>query len=168
METRTYETDVLIIGGGTAGTMAAIKAKQTNPALHVLVLDKADIRRSGAISMGMDGLNNAVVPGKATPEEYTLEITESNDGIIDQRAVFAKLVNAFPLFRSWTAGGSILRRMPMGTMRCTVCIAKGVMCSRCLKQVISSLFWPKKFASIVARWLIESWPQDCWLMEGRL
>jgi succinate dehydrogenase/fumarate reductase flavoprotein subunit len=105
METRTYETDVLIIGGGTAGTMAAIKAKQAHPELNVLVLDKADIRRSGAISMGMDGLNNAVVPGKATPEEYTLEITESNDGIIDQRAVFRQASECYPIIQELDSWG---------------------------------------------------------------
>jgi hypothetical protein len=33
------------------------------------------VKRSGAISMGMDGLNNAVIPGHATPEQYTKEIT---------------------------------------------------------------------------------------------
>ncbi|AEI41736.1 fumarate reductase/succinate dehydrogenase flavoprotein subunit [Paenibacillus mucilaginosus] len=105
METREYTTDVLIIGGGTAGTMAAIKAKQANPELQVLVLDKADIRRSGAISMGMDGLNNAVIPGKATPEEYTLEITESNDGIIDQRAVYRQASECFGIVQELDSWG---------------------------------------------------------------
>ena len=80
--------DVLVIGGGTAGPMAALKAKQKNPALNVVLLEKANVKRSGAISMGMDGLNNAVVPGYATPEQYTKEITIANDGIVDQAAVF--------------------------------------------------------------------------------
>ncbi len=30
-------------------------------------MEKANVKRSGAISMGKDGLNNAVVPGYATP-----------------------------------------------------------------------------------------------------
>lgn len=60
--------DVLVIGGGTAGPMAALKAKQKNPALNVVLLEKANVKRSGAICMGMDGLNNAVVPGYATPD----------------------------------------------------------------------------------------------------
>ncbi len=38
--------------------------------------------------MGMDGLNNAVVPGYATPEQYTKDITIANDGIVDQAPVF--------------------------------------------------------------------------------
>ena len=63
----TRTVDVLVIGGGTAGPMAAVKAKEANPKLEVLLLEKANVKRSGAISMGMDGLNNAVVPGFATP-----------------------------------------------------------------------------------------------------
>ncbi|WP_342046309.1 fumarate reductase/succinate dehydrogenase flavoprotein subunit [Bacillus sp. OTU530] len=105
METREYVTDVLIVGGGTAGTMAAIKAKETNPDLDVLILDKADIRRSGAISMGMDGLNNAIIPGHATPEEYTLEITASNDGIIDQRAVYRQASECYEIVKELDSWG---------------------------------------------------------------
>ncbi|WP_020178727.1 fumarate reductase/succinate dehydrogenase flavoprotein subunit [Methylopila sp. M107] len=79
--------DVLVIGGGTAGPMAAYKAKVRNPKLRVILLEKANVRRSGAISMGMDGLNNAVIPGYATPEQYVKEITIANDGIVDQAPV---------------------------------------------------------------------------------
>lgn len=80
--------DVLVIGGGTAGPMAALKAKMKNPNATVILLEKANVKRSGAISMGMDGLNNAVIPGYATPEQYTKEITIANDGIVNQKAVY--------------------------------------------------------------------------------
>jgi succinate dehydrogenase/fumarate reductase flavoprotein subunit len=89
MNTIETEVDVLVIGGGTAGPMAAVKAKQANPALRVLLLEKANVKRSGAISMGMDGLNNAVLPGHATPEQYVREITIANDGIVNQKTVMA-------------------------------------------------------------------------------
>ncbi|MEM7747315.1 MAG: fumarate reductase/succinate dehydrogenase flavoprotein subunit [Pseudomonadota bacterium] len=79
--------DVLVIGGGTAGPMAALKAKLKNPTANVILLEKANVKRSGAISMGMDGLNNAVIPGYATPEQYVKEITIANDGIVDQKPV---------------------------------------------------------------------------------
>ena len=52
-------------------------------------MEKANVKRSGAISMGMDGLNNAVIPGHATPEQYVKEITVANDGIVHQPAVMA-------------------------------------------------------------------------------
>lgn len=86
--TQHLKTDVLIVGGGTAGTMAAIKAKQANPEAEVLILEKANIRRSGAIAMGMDGVNTAVIPGNSTPEQYVREITIANDGILNQKAVY--------------------------------------------------------------------------------
>jgi succinate dehydrogenase/fumarate reductase flavoprotein subunit len=88
MNTQWMKTDVLVIGGGTAGTMAGIKAKQANPDGDVLILEKANIRRSGAIAMGMDGVNTAVIPGNSTPEQYVREITISNDGIVDQKAIY--------------------------------------------------------------------------------
>ena len=79
--------DVLVLGGGTAGPMAALKAKLRRPGAKVILLEKANVKRSGAICMGMDGLNNAVIPGYATPEQYVREITIANDGIVDQKPV---------------------------------------------------------------------------------
>ncbi|QLE40080.1 fumarate reductase/succinate dehydrogenase flavoprotein subunit [Nostoc sp. C052] len=88
INTQWIKTDVLVIGGGTAGTMAGIKARQANPDADVLILEKANIRRSGAIAMGMDGVNTAVIPGHSTPEQYVREITLANDGIVNQKAVY--------------------------------------------------------------------------------
>ncbi|QXH51348.1 fumarate reductase/succinate dehydrogenase flavoprotein subunit [Pseudomonas fakonensis] len=95
MSIETQDYDIVVIGGGTAGPMAAIKAKEHNKSLRVLLLDKANVKRSGAISMGMDGLNNAIIPGHATPEQYTKEITVANDGIVNQAAVYAYATKSF-------------------------------------------------------------------------
>jgi succinate dehydrogenase/fumarate reductase flavoprotein subunit len=99
IKSETIETDVLIIGGGTGGPMAAIKAKERNPNLRVILMEKANVKRSGAISMGMDGLNNAVIPGYATPEQYVKEITVANDGIVNQKAVMAYAEGSYPMIR---------------------------------------------------------------------
>ncbi|MGA2127317.1 MAG: fumarate reductase/succinate dehydrogenase flavoprotein subunit [Xanthobacteraceae bacterium] len=93
------ECDVLVIGGGTAGPMAACKAKARDPQARVVLLEKANVKRSGAISMGMDGLNNAVVPGHATPEQYTKEITIANDGICDQAPVYKYAQRCFDIIQ---------------------------------------------------------------------
>lgn len=47
MENKYLEFDIVVIGGGTAGPMAAIKAKQENPNLKVLLIEKANVKRSG-------------------------------------------------------------------------------------------------------------------------
>ena len=52
------ETDVLIIGGGVAGCIAAVKA--TEHGADVTMLDKAAIRRSGGAASGMDHI--ATIP----------------------------------------------------------------------------------------------------------
>ncbi|MDF5758142.1 fumarate reductase/succinate dehydrogenase flavoprotein subunit [Spongiactinospora sp. TRM90649] len=79
------DCEVLVVGGGTAGTMAAISAAEHGA--RVLLLEKAHVRHSGALAMGMDGVNNAVIPGKATPEDYVAEITRANDGVVNQRTI---------------------------------------------------------------------------------
>lgn len=97
--------DVLVIGGGTAGPMAALKAKIKNPKATVILLEKANVKRSGAISMGMDGLNNAVIPGYATPEQYTKEITIANDGIVDQKPVYKYAQRCFSIIEELDSFG---------------------------------------------------------------
>jgi succinate dehydrogenase/fumarate reductase flavoprotein subunit len=86
-----------VVGGGTAGTMAAITAAETG--VSVLLLDKAHVRHSGALAMGMDGVNNAVIPGQATPEDYVAEITRANDGIINQRTVYQTASRGYEMVR---------------------------------------------------------------------
>ena len=103
--TETFDCDVLVIGGGTAGPMAAYKAKKKNPDATVVLLEKANVKRSGAISMGMDGLNNTVIPGHATPEQYTKEITIANDGIVNQGAVYKYAENCFDIIQELDSFG---------------------------------------------------------------
>ncbi|GAB3000775.1 fumarate reductase/succinate dehydrogenase flavoprotein subunit [Saccharothrix stipae] len=89
--------DVLVIGGGTAGSMAAITAAEHGR--DVLLLEKAHVRHSGALAMGMDGVNNAVIPGKAAPRDYVAEITRANDGIVDQRTVMQTATRGYDMVR---------------------------------------------------------------------
>lgn len=87
--------DVLVIGGGTAGTMAALTA--AGHGASVLLLEKAHVRHSGALAMGMDGVNNAVIPGRAEPDDYVAEITRANDGIVDQSTVRQTATRGFAM-----------------------------------------------------------------------
>jgi succinate dehydrogenase/fumarate reductase flavoprotein subunit len=94
---REYHCDVLVVGGGTAGSMAALSAAQHGA--DVLLLEKAHVRHSGALAMGMDGVNNAVVPGKSTPEDYVTDITLANDGIVDQRTIYQTATRGFDMIK---------------------------------------------------------------------
>nr|WP_229816374.1 fumarate reductase/succinate dehydrogenase flavoprotein subunit [Streptomyces lucensis] len=95
--------DVLVIGGGTAGTMAALTAAERGA--DVLLLEKAHVRHSGALAMGMDGVNNAVVPGRAEPDDYVAEITRANDGIVDQSTVRQTATRGFAMVQRLEAYG---------------------------------------------------------------
>lgn len=114
MNTIERTVDVLVIGGGTAGPMAAVKAKQANPKLNVLLLEKANVKRSGAICMGMDGLNNAVIPGHATPEQYVREITIANDGIVNQKTVLAYAQGSYAMIEELARWGVRFERDETG------------------------------------------------------
>ncbi|MEX0731693.1 MAG: fumarate reductase/succinate dehydrogenase flavoprotein subunit [Aquisalimonadaceae bacterium] len=100
-----HDLDVLVIGGGTAGPMAAVTAKEQDRGLRVMLLEKANVKRSGAISMGMDGLNNAIIPGHATPEQYVKEITIANDGVVNQAALWAYASRSFSMIEQLDAWG---------------------------------------------------------------
>jgi succinate dehydrogenase/fumarate reductase flavoprotein subunit len=110
----TLEVDVVVVGGGSAGSTAAIRAQKDLPLGRVLLLEKAHVKRSGAIAIGMDGLNNAVIPGHATPEQYVKEITMANDGIVDQRAVLAYAERSFDMIRQLDGWGVKFQKTSTG------------------------------------------------------
>lgn len=66
---KTIETDFLIIGGGTAGCFAAITAAEEDPNLRILVVEKADIKRSGCLAAGVNALNAYIADG-LEPSSY--------------------------------------------------------------------------------------------------
>src|SRR5512139_1171686 len=76
--------DVLIIGGGSAGSMAAIRAKEVAPEQKVVVFEKGDILYSGCIARGMDALNIVALPGHETPELYVESNSMACHGIMDE------------------------------------------------------------------------------------
>lgn len=68
MKIEKLQTDVLIIGGGTSGCYAAITIAE-NSNKNVIVLDKANIKRSGCLAAGVNALNAYIVKGKK-PQDY--------------------------------------------------------------------------------------------------
>lgn len=68
VEVRVVECDLLVVGGGNAGCFVAVEAARLDPSLRVVVMEKAEIMRSGACSAGMDAINTYISQGK-TPED---------------------------------------------------------------------------------------------------
>src|SRR3954463_11154641 len=114
MEDTILEADIVVVGGGSAGCTAAIRAQQALPRGRVVLLEKAHIKRSGAIAIGMDGLNNAVLPGHATPEQYVKEITMANDGIVDQRAILRYAQNSYAMIEQLDQWGVKFQKTDAG------------------------------------------------------
>ena len=86
----TLSADVLIVGGGSAGVMAAIRAKQMDPGQRVVVFEKGDMQYSGCIARGMDAMNIVAVPGtEETPELYVETNREACQGIMDEPVNYA-------------------------------------------------------------------------------
>ena len=94
LERRHLETDVLIIGGGTAGCYAAIRLGAEKD-LRVLVVEKANIERSGCLAAGVNALN-AYISNGHTPADYVEYARRDAEGIIrdDLMMTIAESVNA--------------------------------------------------------------------------
>ena len=54
LDQETIKVDVLIIGGGLAGCMAAIRASEVCGSENVLLVEKANVQRSGNAATGVD------------------------------------------------------------------------------------------------------------------
>lgn len=73
-------TDVLIIGGGTAGCYAAITIAEQSD-LSVVIAEKANIKRSGCLAAGVNAINAYIVKGRK-PEDYVDYATNDANGIV--------------------------------------------------------------------------------------
>jgi adenylylsulfate reductase subunit A len=69
METVRISCDLLVLGGGAAGCMAAVEAREKRPDLDVVVLEKAHVYRSGCLAAGISALNAYLCPGE-TPRSF--------------------------------------------------------------------------------------------------
>ena len=80
MKTEKISTDVLIIGGGTAGCYAALTISE-NSDKKVLICEKAHIKRSGCLAAGVNALNAYIVEGRK-PQDYVDYVKKDADGIV--------------------------------------------------------------------------------------
>ncbi len=91
MKIERLKTDLLIIGGGTAGCYAAITAAQNASQdaanLKILVVEKANIKRSGCLAAGVNALNAYITEGR-TPRDYVEYAKKDADGIVREDLLY--------------------------------------------------------------------------------
>lgn len=74
-------TDVLIIGGGTAGCYAALTIKEQSDTASIIIAEKANIKRSGCLAAGVNAINAYIVEGR-NPEDYVDYAKNDADDIV--------------------------------------------------------------------------------------
>ena len=74
------KTDVLIIGGGTAGCYAALTIREKS-AYSIIIAEKANIKRSGCLAAGVNAINAYIVKGRK-PQDYVDYAKKDADGIV--------------------------------------------------------------------------------------
>ena len=80
LQRKQIHTDVLIVGGGTAGCYAAITLSRKS-GLSVLIAEKANIKRSGCLAAGVNAINAYIVKGRK-PQDYVDYATNDANGIV--------------------------------------------------------------------------------------
>ena len=80
LKTERLKTDILIIGGGTAGCYAAVTVAEHSDA-KVLICEKAHIKRSGCLAAGVNALNAYITEGRV-PQDYVDYAKKDADGIV--------------------------------------------------------------------------------------
>ena len=93
MNIEKFKTDLLIIGGGTAGCYAAITASTLAAAkdvadIKILVVEKANIKRSGCLAAGVNALNAYITEGR-TPKDYVEYAKKDADGIVREDLLYS-------------------------------------------------------------------------------
>ncbi|MCI5516245.1 MAG: adenylyl-sulfate reductase subunit alpha [Roseburia sp.] len=73
-------TDILIIGGGTAGCYAALTIREHSD-YSIIIAEKANIKRSGCLAAGVNAINAYIVKGNK-PEDYVNYAKKDADGIV--------------------------------------------------------------------------------------
>ena len=97
MKIERINTDLLIIGGGTAGCYAAITAAQNElqdaagskgANLKILIVEKANIKRSGCLAAGVNALNAYITEGRE-PKDYVEYAKKDADGIVREDLLYS-------------------------------------------------------------------------------
>ncbi|MDP8023273.1 MAG: adenylyl-sulfate reductase subunit alpha [Conexivisphaerales archaeon] len=84
------DSDILIIGGGMAGTGAAWEARYWGRNLKIVLVEKANIDRSGAVAMGLSAINTylGLKYNENTIEDYVNYVKTDLMGVVREDLVY--------------------------------------------------------------------------------
>lgn len=113
---KTLETDILILGSGGAGLMAAIHSHDANPELDITIAVKGLLGKCGCTRMVQGGYNVAIAEGDSI-ERHFMDSVEGGKWInnqdlswrlvVDAVECIAKLENRFGCFFDRNADGTV-------------------------------------------------------------
>jgi len=84
-EIANVKADVLVIGGGLAGCLTALSAREEE--LDVAIFEKADIRRSGCAGPGLDEAQLVDPDVTISPEKFRESSLKRSTGMVDREIV---------------------------------------------------------------------------------
>src|SRR5271157_5763177 len=104
--TKFVDSDILIIGGGFGGCGAAYEARYWGRDLKIVVVEKANIERSGAVAQGLSAINcyMGMQWGENQPEDFVRYTRTDLMGLVREDLVYdiARHVDStVHLFEEW-------------------------------------------------------------------
>lgn len=109
------KTDVLIIGGGSAGLWAADHAKELDPSLDVLVVDKGPADWGGLMSMS-GGDFDVILPGENI-DDWVEDLVYYYDGLCNQELVESLLSQSYARMQDYERLGCRFFRKEDGSLK---------------------------------------------------
>jgi succinate dehydrogenase / fumarate reductase, flavoprotein subunit len=108
-------TDILIIGGGIGGLTAAVKAKEENPALDVLVVEKQTAGWAGK-STKIGGILAFLGPNNNADKFLDFQVRTSGFFLNDQEVLSKYIRSTYPAIEQLAEWGVTLARTPDGEL----------------------------------------------------
>src|SRR5574339_354427 len=110
------DTDILVLGAGGAGLLAALHAKQARPDLDVTIVVKGLLGKCGCTRMVQGGYNVALAPGDSV-ERHFMDTIEGGKWLPDQDLAWTLVTKAVERVRELENElGCFFDRNPDGTM----------------------------------------------------
>ncbi len=117
MSIREMHTDILVIGGGSAGCMAALRCRELAPRAKVTIWEKGDFKYSGSIARGMDALNIVCIPNLTDPDLYLEAVRAGCKGVVDAKPSHVMARRSYDLLKKLEKWGVSFIRDKSGNYR---------------------------------------------------